>query len=273
MHTGMKNSKNPLISVITPCWNSETFIERTIHSVLGQDCSDVEYIVIDGGSTDTTIEIINAYADRISYWCSEPDKGMYDAINKGMRRANGEILAYLNSDDIYYPGTLTFVARYFAENPEVDLLFGDLNFIDESDCVLFKQSYPDFHLPRFRSMRHAAIGQPAAFWRRSLWTAVGEFDTTLRMASDFEFFIRAGLIGRLVHVSKVMAAFRVHGGSMTQSQIEISHAEVAEIHRRYLRPQDKFQNWLYRCVGNIEFKVINIINWPRRLLSRMRKQA
>jgi glycosyltransferase involved in cell wall biosynthesis len=265
----VKDLQNPLISVITPCLNSEAYIERTIHSVLGQESSCVEYIVIDGGSTDNTKKIINTYADRISYWCSEPDKGMYDAINKGMRQANGDILAYLNSDDIYYPGTLSFVAQYFAENPSVDLLYGDLNFIGESGCVLYKQSYPDFHLPRFRAMRHAAIGQPAAFWRRSLWVAVGEFDTRLKMASDFEFFIRAGLIGQLVHVPKVLAGFRVHGGSMTQSQIEVSYAEVEEIHRRYLQQHNRWQSFFHRCVGIIEFKTINLLNWPLRLFTRL----
>ena len=261
----------PFISIIVPVRNMERTIGTTFNYLMNVEYprDKMEIIFADGGSTDTTIEIINTYADRIAYWCSEPDKGMYDAINKGMRHVNGEILAYLNSDDIYYPGTLFFVAQYFAEHPEVDLLFGDLNFIGESDCVLFKQSYPDFHLSRFRSMRHATIGQPAAFWRRSLCTAVGEFDTTLRMASDFDFFIRAGLIGRLVHVPKVLAAFRVHGGSMTQSQIEVSHAEVEEIHRRHLQRQNRWQSFLHRCVGTIEFKTINLINWPRRLLARL----
>lgn len=267
----MKDSKKPLISVITPCWNSETYIERTIHSVLQQEYSNVEYIVIDGASKDATIKIIKHYADRISYWSSEPDKGMYDAINKGIRQANGEILAYLNSDDIYYPGTLSFVAQHFAEHPEVDFIFGDLNFIDENDRVLFKQAYPDFNLPRFRSMRHAAIGQPAAFWRRSLWTSVGEFDTTLKMASDFDFFIRAGVIGQLLHAPKVLAGFRVHPKSMTQRQIKVSHSEVDEIHRRHLQAENRLQNIMNRCVGFIEFKAINLINWPRRLLGRIGK--
>ena len=265
----MKDSINPLISVITPCWNSEAYIEKTINSVLGQKCSNVEYIVIDGGSEDATLDVIKSYEDFIYFWTSEPDSGMYDAINKGMRHANGEILAYLNSDDFYYPGTLSFVTRYFQENPAVDLLYGDLNFVDMCGDVLFKQSYPTFHLPHFRSMRHAAIGQPAAFWRRSLWDAVGEFDTTLKMASDFDFLIRAGQIGRLVHVCKVLSAFRIHEGSMTQSQIEVSHAEVMEIHRRYLNSNDGWKNLFNRMFGNINFKGINFVNWPRRLLSKL----
>jgi glycosyltransferase involved in cell wall biosynthesis len=265
--TKLNTSVNPIISIITPCWNSEKYIEKTINSVIGQDYSNIEYIIIDGGSTDATRGIIEAYSDRIAYWRSEPDGGMYDAINKGMRQAKGEIVAYLNSDDFYYPGTLSFVAQYFRENPNVDLLYGDVNFVNTNDSILFKQSYPSFSPLRFRAMRHAAIGQPAAFWRNNFSTLVGEFDSAFRMAADFEFFIRAGQIGRLVHIPKILAAFRVHEESMTQSQIKVSQTEVAEIHRRYLNPEDRWQHIFNRFAGNIQFKAINFINWPRRLRS------
>lgn len=266
-------SVQPLVTVVTPSWNSTEFIERTIQSIRNQTYKNIEFIVVDGGSTDGTVEMIKRHADAVTSWISEPDSGMYDAINKGMRQARGEILAYLNSDDFYYPGTLDFVARYFADHPDVDLLYGDLNFVDAYDRVLFRQSYPSFRLQRFRSMRHAAIGQPAAFWRRSLWERVGEFDASLKMASDFDFFIRAGETGRLAHVPSILAAFRMHGSSMTQRQLEVSHAEVAEIHRRYLKPQEKWQDRLHRCTGNLEFKAINVMNWPRRLVTRFRSSA
>ena len=224
---------NSRISVITPCLNSAVYIEQTVLSVLNQSYENVEHIIIDGGSTDGTLDIIRQYENSIYYWLSEPDYGMYDAINKGIRQARGDIFAYINSDDFYYPGALEFVARYFQDHPEVDLLYGDLNFVDAENGVLFRQRYPDFDLSRFQSMKYATIGQPAAFWRRRLWEIVGEFDTSLKMASDFDFFIRAGQAGRLSHVPWVLAAFRVHEESMTQHQLEVSNDEVKELHQHF----------------------------------------
>lgn len=262
-----------LISVVTPNRNGGAYIGRTISSIADQQDCDVELVVIDGASTDRSLEAIQRFEDRLAYWVSEPDKGMYDAINKGMRQTRGDILAYLNSDDFYYPGVLAFVIQYFQSHPEVDLLYGDLNFVDSNDRVMFRQRYPGFCLSRFGSMRYATIGQPAAFWRRSLWDRVGEFDTSLKMASDFDFFIRAGQTGRMCHVPQVLAAFRVHEGSMTQRQLEVSNAEVKELHRRYLGGQSKWRSCFYHYLGNIHFKALNIANWPQRLLSRLIEKA
>jgi glycosyltransferase involved in cell wall biosynthesis len=262
-----------LISVVTPNRNGATYFDKTLSSITAQQGCKIELVVIDGASTDASPEVIRRYADRISYWVSESDRGMYDAINKGMRQTRGDILAYLNSDDFYYPGTLSFVTRYFQDHPETDLLYGDLNFVDAQDSVLFRQRYPDFQFSRFRSMRYATIGQPAAFWRRSLWERVGEFDISLKMASDFDFFIRAGQAGVVTHVPQVLSAFRVHEGSMTQRQLEVSSAEVKELHQRYLGSQSEWLSWLYHHLGNIHFKAINITNWPQRLFSALTKKA
>lgn len=262
-----------LISVVTPNRNCVSYIGRTLSSIADQRDCEVELVVIDGDSTDGSQEAIKAFEPRLAYWVSESDKGMYDAINKGMRQTKGDILAYLNSDDFYYPDTLGFVTQYFKDHPEVDLLYGDLNFVDEQDRLLYRQRYPSFCLSRFQSMGYATIGQPAAFWHRRLWERVGEFDTSLRMASDFDFFIRAGQAGRVTHISKVLAAFRVHEGSMTQHQLELSNTEVKELHRRYLGDKPQWFYWLIRQMGNIQFKALNCANWPRRLAQSVTKKV
>lgn len=131
------NIKHPLkISIITPCYNMEKFIEGTILSVLNQNYPNLEYIIIDGASTDRTLEIIEKYKDRISLIISEPDKGMYDAINKGLSRATGDIMAYINADDQYLPGTLSLVNRLFSKFKNVDWISGVPTFMDEDRIIL-----------------------------------------------------------------------------------------------------------------------------------------
>jgi glycosyltransferase involved in cell wall biosynthesis len=258
-----------LISIVTPNRNCATFIDKTLASVVNQTGCDFELIVIDGASTDNSMDVVGLYKERIAYALSEPDNGMYDAINKGIAKARGDVIAYLNSDDFYYPGTLNFVADFFESHPDVDLVYGDLNFVDADGRIKFRQSYPAFDLSRFQALNYASIGQPAAFWRRRLQEQVGSFDTTLKMASDFDFFVRAGRAGRLAHVSRVLAAFRVHGGSMTSRQIEVSVKEVREIHRRYLKPEERVLDLLRRHAANAHFKAINLVNWPRRLMTKL----
>jgi len=259
----------PLVSVVTPSWNGAEFIERTISSVAAQSYRNIEYIVVDGGSTDGTLDIVNKFGATVTNCVSEADRGMYDAINKGIKMTSGDIIAYINSDDVYYPGTIEYVVRFFAENPDVDVVYGDLNFIDKNDRVLFRQSYPSFNRASFSTMNYAAIGQPAAFWRRRVHEQIGYFDISLKMAADFEFFVRAGAVVRFRHVSKVLSAFRIHPKSMTSRQMDISNREVTEIHRRYLKQNARLTNALRRVSGDAWFKFINLPNWPRRLLSQI----
>lgn len=258
-----------LASIVTPNRNGGQFLGLTIDSVLSQTGCSVEQIIIDGASTDRSLEVIQSYSDRLAYWVSEPDQGMYDAINKGLLKAKGDIIAYLNSDDYYYPGTLNYVTSYFQSNPHVDLIYGDLDIVDEHGRILFRQSYPSFHLPTFLAMGYATIGQPAAFWRKSLLDKIGLFDNSFKMASDFDFFARAGAAGHIVHVPKTLAAFRIHQGSMTSRQNDVSKQEVAEIHKRYLDPSNWLTNRLRRLQGNAKFKLINASNFPQRALSKL----
>jgi glycosyltransferase involved in cell wall biosynthesis len=124
------NTNKPLVSIITPSFNQGRFLDQTIRSVLTQDYQPIEYIIIDGGSTDGTVEIIKQYESRLGYWVSERDKGQTEAINKGFAQAKGEILAWINSDDVYYPGAVSAAVETLSRNPDIGLVYGDLDFID-----------------------------------------------------------------------------------------------------------------------------------------------
>lgn len=245
----------PLVSIITPSWNSADYIEQTILSVSGQTYPRIEHIVIDGGSTDGTLEIIKRYEDDIARWISEPDGGMYQAINKGMKAASGDIVAYLNSDDLYFPNTIEKVVELFRIHQDADLLYGDLDVIDQHGQHMYTQKYPSYDWLRFTSSKYAMIGQPAAFWKRSLWDKAEGFDENMKMAADFDFFVRAGRVGKMQHVRDVLAAFRLHPGSLTSNHLALSNREIQEIHRRYLKPN--ISHGPRSFVSDLMFKALN----------------
>ncbi len=162
----------PLVSIVTPSYNQGAFIEETIRSVLSQDYPRIEYIVVDGGSTDGTLSILRKYGDHLT-WFSEPDKGQSDAINKGFRKSHGEILAWLNSDDIYLPGAVRTAAGYLAVHPEVAMVYGDCHMVDEQGQVVGRSIWiEDFDLMRLVEDLNY-IHQPAAFFCRQAFEGVG----------------------------------------------------------------------------------------------------
>jgi len=181
--------KKPLLSIITPSYNQGAFIEETILSVLHQDYSNIEYIVIDGGSTDNTIEVIKKYGEKIK-WMSEPDRGQADAINKGLRMAKGEILAWINSDDTYNPGSLNTVVGLFSENPERVMVYGDAHFIDRDGNVKGKYPTEQFSLKRLADT--CFICQPTVFMRAQVFNEIGMLDTNLHTCIDYDYWIRIG---------------------------------------------------------------------------------
>lgn len=257
-----------LVSVITPNWNGARFLEDTILSVLGQSYQNVEYIVIDGGSIDGSNEIIERYKESISYFISERDNGMYEAVNKGMKRASGEIVAYLNSDDLYHKDTISKVVDIFQANPDVDFIFGDLHYIDDQSRKLYSMRFPSFNLTRFVNANYSLIGQPSAFWRRSLFDRIGFFDESLKMASDFDFFIRACSTSRSLHVRVILAAFRVHSDSLSSNQISLNQDEAKRIRSFYI---NKISNkwYLSAFVSDIMFKLFNWRSFGSKILLRL----
>ena len=208
----------PLVSVVTPSYNQAQFLDQTIRSVLSQTYPRVEYIILDGGSTDQSVEIIKGYADQIAFWVSEPDRGQSDAINKGLRRSRGEIVAWLNSDDRYHPWTVQRAVDALLENPRAGMVHGHHRFIDEDGKVI-QDTLADtdrsrFDLERLLSARDF-INQPTVFIRRSALEQVGLLRDDLHYAMDYELWIRLGKRFPVAFVNGIQADYRLHTHSKT----------------------------------------------------------
>jgi hypothetical protein len=216
----------PLVSIVTPTLNQGGFIEQTILSIKGQTYRDVEHIVIDGGSTDGTLEILRRYDGTYPMrWISEPDRGMYDAINKGMRLASGDILAYLNSDDLYFPWTLETVVEHFLGHPETDVVLGDALGVHEqtgAEDIRFQPPYRWTFL-----LRAGSFVQPAVFWRRRVYSGVGEPNATLRLAGDLHYWLRMGPSCRFDKVHELLAIERDHAATKRSSEWDALMRESA----------------------------------------------
>lgn len=204
----------PLITVVTPSYNQGRFIEETILSVLNQDYPRIEYLVIDGGSTDNTLEILRRYEDRLS-WVSETDRGQSHAINKGFRKAQGEILCWLNSDDTFEPGALRQVVNYFQLNPQVMMVYGEGNLIDEQGNFLSRFPYTCvFDLWALIYISDFIL-QPAAFFRAETLSKIGYVDENLHWCMDWDLWIRIGKHYRVDYLPYYLANARIYGSTKT----------------------------------------------------------
>jgi len=222
----------PRVSIVTPSYNQGQFIEETIRSVLLQGYPDLEYIIIDGGSTDGSVDIIRKYEDWLACWVSEPDKGQSDAINKGFARARGDIFAWLNSDDTYEPGAISMAAQYLIEHPNVGMIYSDCNFIDETSRVIGRHRTGHFDLNELlRGYNH--IPQQATFFRREVWQKAGPLDITLHYAMDYDLWIRIGLNSCVRYIPGVPANFRVWHDAKTVSNRHKAWAEQLKVYRTY----------------------------------------
>lgn len=226
-------SGQPLVSIVTPSYNQGQFLEAAIQSVLDQDYPNIEYLVIDGGSQDQSVAILNRYTDRLAYWVSEPDRGQAHAINKGLQRARGSILGWLNSDDVLLPGAVQRAVELMAAHPEIDAIYGRLERIDEQG-----RPVPTPVLPKDRvdfgastAIGECVVNQPGTFWRRAIMEKTGYLDESLHYAMDYEYWVRMLLAGaRFYHLAEPLASFRLSPGSKTVG----STATAAEEHLRLI---------------------------------------
>lgn len=204
----------PVVSVVTPSFNQAEFVEETILSVLSQDYPHIEYLVIDGGSTDGSVDIIRRYADRVAYWVSEPDRGQSHAINKGFRRSTGEILTWLNSDDTLCPGAVRRVVQAFEAHEQALLVRGAGNLINRDGSTILGTKPPgDFNPVRMLRSAGGVPNQPSVFWRRRLFEEIGGVDERLEYMMDWEYWIRIGLHyapDRLVAIDDCLANTRIY---------------------------------------------------------------
>lgn len=228
----------PKITVITPSFNQGEFIEQTINSVLSQNYPDLEYIIMDGGSTDNTLEVLRKYDGRL-LWTSEKDRGQSHAINKGLRIATGEIIAFLNSDDLYEPGSLMKVGTFFMNFPEANWLTGKCRTIDPAGKEIRKgiTLYKNAWL-KLRSYDVLAvlnyISQPATFWTRKVVRRIGSFDESLHYAMDYDYWLRVGSKFKLWVLNDYLASFRIHPSSKAGSSAHAQFDAEFQISKRYI---------------------------------------
>jgi glycosyltransferase involved in cell wall biosynthesis len=237
------------LSVITPSYNQVKFIERTLDSVLNQKANfPFEIIVIDGGSTDGTLDILKKYSTRIS-WVSEKDKGQSDAVNKGIRMARGEIIGWLNSDDLYLPGTLQKVAGCFDNNPEAAWLYGQCNIIDEYDHEIRKwitthknRSGSSFSFHKLLTENY--ISQPAVFFRKKSIDDTGNLDPELHYAMDYDLWLRLAVLTKPIVINDCLASFRMHGSSKSSVNSRNLFTEQYAIHKKF--DKNRFRLFIHR---------------------------
>jgi glycosyltransferase involved in cell wall biosynthesis len=226
----------PKISIVTPSYNQAEFLERTILSVLNQNYPNLEYIIIDGGSTDGSVEIIKKYEKYLAYWVSEKDHGQSDALNKGFSKATGDIIGWQNSDDIYLPSAFYTIAQVFNKYHHIDIAFGNRIDVDTEDNIIYESRFTPYSLAV-----HLYDGMPlsnqAAFWRKALFSKIGMLDLQFQVAMDGEFFLRAGVKGaRFKHVRYYLGAIRRHSASKTNTPwSSLMRKECDVIDRLYSR--------------------------------------
>lgn len=227
----------PRITVITPSYNQGHFIEQTIRSVLSQNYPDLEYIVMDGGSSDNTLSVLRKYDGQLT-WISEKDRGQSHAINKGFAMATGEVMAFLNSDDLFLPGALLTVGWYFADHPEAAWLTGRCRIIDQDNRVIRGAitRYKNFWL-RLNSYQALQItnyvSQMATFWHREVIERVGGLDESLHYAMDYDFWLRMGRHYRLNVIDDYLACFRIHASSKAGASANAQFDVDLEIVQRH----------------------------------------
>ena len=234
-----------LVSIITPSYNQARYLEATIQSVLAQDYARIEYIVVDGGSTDGSVELIKNYQSRLAYWVSEKDNGQADAINKGLARASGEIVAWLNSDDYYLPNAVSAAVKIFDENPDVAMLYGDMLAVDEHGQTINLLKYRQLSLEDLLCFQ--IIGQPAVFFRRQVYEKTNGLDPTFHYLLDHHLWIRIAQHGKILHVPQTWAAARYHAEAKNR-------AKAAEFGHDAFRILDwaKSQPGLWEAVASVE---------------------
>ncbi len=221
----------PLVSIVTPSLNQGRFIGDTIESVLGQDYPRIEYIIVDGGSTDETLTLLQSYSNRLR-WISEPDGGQSAAINKGWQQTTGEIVAWLNSDDTYLPGAVSQAVAFLQDHPEVDAVYGDCDYIDLKGRFL--RPYPARPFDYLEMVRTAVnyIPQPATFIRRRALEPLGYLDETLHYIMDFDCWLRLGVQHALAYLPVRLAMLRLHPEAKSVRKIDGFSREFVYVYQR-----------------------------------------
>src|SRR5512146_2847854 len=221
----------PKVSIIMPSYNQGRFLETSICSVLEQDYPNIEFILVDGGSKDHSLEIIQRYQQHFAWWVSEKDKGHADALNKGFAHATGEILAWLNSDDTYFPGAVSEAVAFLVAHPEVGMVYGDANLIDDSGRTVgkFAAKQTDYR----RMLRGSVhIPQATTFFRADLWRQVGPLDLSLFFAFDYDLWVKLAKISKIAYVPRLWADFRMHNLGKSVKNDDRCYPDMIRVYER-----------------------------------------
>ncbi len=229
------------ISIVMPCWNTVEFIERSIRSVVEQNYTDIELIIQDGGSTDGSVEIIKSYSKKypkIIKWVSQKDKGQADAINQGMKKATGEIMTYLNADDVYKPGALKKVAEYFEKHPKKMWVYGKCDIIDGHDQEIrgWVTAYKNFWLSNYSYATLLIlnyISQMGCFWRKEAAEEIGEFDVNQYLVLDYDYWLRLGKKYPAGVIQSYLASFRITDNNKTSLGFIKTFKDEFEVSKRF----------------------------------------
>jgi len=221
----------PRVTIVTPSFNQAEFLEETIRSVVEQDYPNLEYFIVDGGSTDGSLQIIRRYERALAGWVSEPDLGQTDAVNKGFSMATGDILAWLNSDDTYEPGAVRGAVEYLQQNTEIGLVYGKVYYIDGLGQRIGR--YPAGPTDHRRLRRGVnTVSQQAMFFRSVLWRMVGPLDPTFYYAMDYDLWVRISAVSPIAYHDEHWANFRLHGDSKSMSAAARCWPEIMRVHFR-----------------------------------------
>lgn len=232
------------VSIVTVCYNSEFFLSSAIESVLSQTYSNIEYIVIDGASNDASVSIARSFGDRIAHFLSEPDKGIYDAMNKGLALATGDLIGILNSDDFYpHHAVIADVVKVFEANSGVEMVLGNVDFVDPADLTMPTRFYSCFNFAPWKMRFGFMPAHPAAFIRRSAYEKIGNYRVDYKIAADFEWFVRALVVYCLPYVCLNQTLVRMREGGVSTSGLESYWTSSKEL-LRALRENGVYSNML-----------------------------
>jgi glycosyltransferase involved in cell wall biosynthesis len=252
----MPHTPWPLITLVTPVRNAVEYIEQTIRSIVFQDYPNLEYVIIDGASTDGTVDIIRKYADRLAWWVSEPDASQFDAVNKAFARTKGEIMGWISGMDLLHVGSLFVLGSVFRDLAEVDWVTGIPTWFADQGMTVGVGQVPHWSRMRFLAGANRYIQNESTFWRRTLWEkAGGHYISSRRIAADFELWIRFFRHAQLYPVNALIGGYREHGDALT-----ITH--LNEVNRLY-------EQWIRAELGSIRFgSVIRLFRRAGELLQR-----
>ncbi|MFC1571232.1 glycosyltransferase family 2 protein [Candidatus Margulisiibacteriota bacterium] len=255
----MTGKELPLVTVVTAVFNAEKYLEETIKSVINQSYKNIEYIIIDGGSTDGTLDIIKKYDQVIDYWLSEPDNGEYDALNKGIEVSSGSIITSLNSDDTYYSkDTIDQVVNEFLNNKKLYWVHGDFDVLDDDNKITYPYKVPRYNWRLLLYADYCYVLEATSFFKKEIYSRIGKYDYSFRYTADYDFFLRIGDGFKNMKLNFPIVKYRFHSDRLSQSHLLEAKEEARKIKGKYSLSKNRTLKAIYLAYFRIKLSVLNI---------------